>query len=162
MRGGTRRKGEGRREGRDGRGRGGGGKGGRGGGACTLAPRPPSPRRPPLPLAPQHLRASPGLPDSSSWRRSPLSSLPPTPPPFLARSWPGQPPPRASAGRTRAPGKRLGRRGRSARGVGQVRGARRAPAVNLGTLLEPLLRPPRGSQDPSPSFFPRFSHTART
>lgn len=113
-------------------------------------------------LSRRSISASPDLPGSSSWRRPPLSSLPPTPPPFLARSWPGRPPPRAAAGQTRVPGKLLGRRGRSARGAGQVRGARRAPAANLGTLLELLLRPPRGSQDPSPSFLPRSSHTART
>lgn len=98
------------------------------------------------------ISALPGLPAATSPCRSPLSLLPPSLPPFLARSWPGRAPPRAAAGRTRASGKPLGRRGRSAHGAGQVRGALGAPAGNRGN---PVRTPPVPSRVPQePSEFP--------
>lgn len=95
------------------------------------------------------ISALPGLPAATSPRRSPLSLLPPSLPPFLARSWPGRAPPRAAAGRTRASGKPVGRRGRSAHGAGQVRGALGAPAGNRGN---PVRTPPVTSRAPQEPF----------
>lgn len=94
------------------------------------------------------ISALPGLPAATSPRRR-LSLLPPSLPPFLARSWPRRAPPRAAAGRTRASGKPLGRRGRSARGAGQVRGVPGAPTVNLGNPVRTPPATPRGPQDSS-------------
>lgn len=109
-------------------------------------------------LACRSISALPGLLAATSLRRPPLSLLPPSLPPFLARSWPGRAPPRAAAGRTRASGKPLGRRGRSAHGAGQVRGAPGAPAVNLGNPVRAPPATPRGPRDPSelpPQILPR-------
>lgn len=107
------------------------------------------------------ISALPGLSAATSPCRSPLSLLPPSLPPFLARSWPGRAPPRAAAVRTRASGKPLGRRGRSAHGARQVRGTLGAPAGNRGN---PVRTPPVTSRVPRnpPSFLLRSSHTAPT
>lgn len=99
-------------------------------------------------LACRSISALPGLLAATSLRRPPLSLLPPSLPPFLARSWPARAPPRAAAGRTRASGKPLGRRGRSAHGAGQVRGAPGAPAVNLGNPVRAPPATPRGPPRP--------------
>lgn len=115
-RGGKRREGGGEEAGREGEGVG-----------PTRSPRALGPHAGFRALACRSISALPGLPAATSPCRLPLSLLPPSLPPFLARSWPGRAPPRAAVGRTRASGKPLGRRGRSAHGAGQVRGALGAP-----------------------------------